>query len=263
MSTSSRTAGGLAGRAGRWSAAHPWRAIVLWVLFVVAATLAGASTGTQQLTTAEQLVGESAEAQRMLDDAGYVTPVAEFVLVQDPDGPNTGAQFDAAVADVVAAVDDTGHVSDVVSPLLPGAEAMRSTDGRSALVTFTMDGDAAEAAEHIEEVEAAVDEVAAAHPGLVVEQSGDASSSRALEETLGKDFERAHTLSIPLSLGILLLTFGASSRPSCRWPSPSPRSSLPSGSWGSPASCGRSTSRPPWSCCSSAWLSAWTTRCST
>jgi hypothetical protein len=38
---------------------------VLWLVFVVAATLAGAAAGTQQLSAAEQEVGESAEAQRL------------------------------------------------------------------------------------------------------------------------------------------------------------------------------------------------------
>jgi RND superfamily putative drug exporter len=209
MSRTTRTAGGVAGRAGQWSARHPWRAIVLWLVFVIGATLVGASVGTKQLSTAEQLVGESAEAQRLLDRAGYIAPAAEFVLVQAVDGPNKGRQFDGVLADVAAAVEGTGRVTDVASPLVPGAEGMRSADGRSALVTFSMKGDAKEAAEHVEQVEAAVDKVAAAHPELLVEQFGDASSARELQETLGEDFERAHTLSIPLSLGILLITFGA------------------------------------------------------
>ncbi len=211
MSSTSRTrtAGGIAGRAGGWSAAHPWRAIVLWFAFVAAATLVGSAAGMQELTTAEQLVGESAEAQRLLDDAGYAVPAGEFVLVQDPDGANTGSGFDTVLADVVAAVEGTGRVSDVTSPLLPGGDAMRSGDGHSGLVTFTMTGDRSDAAEHIDEVEAAVERVAASHPAFLVEQFGDASSSRELQDTLGEDFERAHTLSIPLSLGILLATFGA------------------------------------------------------
>jgi RND superfamily putative drug exporter len=209
MSSITRTAGGIAGRAGRCSAAHPWRAIVLWLLFVVGATVAGTAVGTQQLTTAEQLVGESAEAQRLLDRAGYTVPVGEFVLIHDDAGPNTGPRFDEVVAEVVEAVEGTGLVTDIASPLLPGAEALRSADGHSALVTFSMKGDLADATKTVSEVEIAVENVAAAHRGLCIEQFGDASSSRELQETLGKDFERAHTLSIPLSLGILLATFGA------------------------------------------------------
>ncbi len=209
MTHTSRGSGGIAGRAGRWSAAHPWRAILSWLALVAVATLLGTAVGTRQLTTAEGLVGESATAQRMLDEAGYAVPAGEFVLVQDADGPNSGPGFDAVLGDVVAAVEGTGLVTDIASPLLPGAAAMRSADGHSALVTFAIEGDRAEAAQHVEGIEAAVADVAAAHPGFLVEQFGDASSSRELQETLGEDFERAHTLSIPLSLGILLVTFGA------------------------------------------------------
>jgi RND superfamily putative drug exporter len=67
-------------------------------------------------------------------------------------------------------------------------------------VTFTIDADRARAAELVAAVEAAIDEAAQAHPGLLVEQFGDASSSRELQETLGEDFQRAHTLSVPLAL---------------------------------------------------------------
>jgi hypothetical protein len=42
---------------------------------------------------------------------------------------------------------------------------MRSSDGRSALVTFAMTGDRTEAVDRVDEVETAVAGVAAAHPG--------------------------------------------------------------------------------------------------
>ncbi len=34
MTHTSRGSGGIAGRAGRWSAAHPWRAILSWLALV-------------------------------------------------------------------------------------------------------------------------------------------------------------------------------------------------------------------------------------
>jgi putative drug exporter of the RND superfamily len=49
---------------GRWSARHPWRAIVLWLAFVVFAVAALAVTGSNQLQSGA--VGESARAERML-----------------------------------------------------------------------------------------------------------------------------------------------------------------------------------------------------
>ena len=38
---------------------------------------------------------------------------------------------------------------------------------------------------------------------------GDASASKAVDDTIGKDFSRAETISIPLTFGILLVAFGA------------------------------------------------------
>ncbi len=209
MPSTSRAPGGVAGRAGSWSARRPWLAILLWVTFVALSTLMGAAVGTQQLTGADQLVGESAAAERLLEDAGYEVPAAEYVLLQHPSGPNHGNAFDAAVRDVVLAVEGTRLAADIRSPLQPGGEALRSADRRSALITFAIEGERQKATEVIGQVEDAVADAAARHPELMIEQFGDASSSKALEETLGRDFERAHTLSIPLSLGILVVTFGA------------------------------------------------------
>src|SRR4029450_1284433 len=47
------------------------------------------------------------------------------------------------------------------------------------------------------------------HPELRVEQFGDASVNKALTETEGKDFQRAEKLSLPFTLLILAIAFGA------------------------------------------------------
>ena len=62
---------GIAGKAGRWSARHPWTAISLWVAFVAAAMLIGWAVGTKKLTEAESASGESGVAARTLDRAGF------------------------------------------------------------------------------------------------------------------------------------------------------------------------------------------------
>jgi putative drug exporter of the RND superfamily len=60
-----------------------------------------------------------------------------------------------------------------------------------------------------ERAQRAVTAVARAHPGFRVEQTGGASIDHAVEETVGEDFKRAELMSIPLTLGILLIAFGA------------------------------------------------------
>ncbi|MEE3920021.1 MMPL family transporter [Micromonospora sp. BRA006-A] len=48
-----------------------------------------------------------------------------------------------------------------------------------------------------------------AHPQLRVEQVGGPSIDKALDDTLGKDFKRAELLSLPVTLAILIIAFGA------------------------------------------------------
>jgi putative drug exporter of the RND superfamily len=84
-----------------------------------------------------------------------------------------------------------------------------SRDGQSALVLFSMNGKLETSYKRVKPVENAVAGIAAAHPALRVEEFGGASAQRALQDTLGKDFSRAESISIPLTLGILLLAFGA------------------------------------------------------
>ena len=58
-------------------------------------------------------------------------------------------------------------------------------------------------------IQAAVAAVADRHGDVRVEQFGGTSADVALGETLDEDFQRAELLSIPITLAVLLLTFGA------------------------------------------------------
>ena len=49
----------------------------------------------------------------------------------------------------------------------------------------------------------------AAYPDLRVEQVGVATVDEALEKTYGDDFERAERLSVPVTLAVLVVAFGA------------------------------------------------------
>ena len=48
-----------------------------------------------------------------------------------------------------------------------------------------------------------------AHPDLRIEQFGDASADKALSASLDDDFQRAEFLSLPITLLILIVAFGA------------------------------------------------------
>jgi RND superfamily putative drug exporter len=202
-----KPAGGVAARAGRWSARHPKTAILGWLAFVVIALVIGNLAGTKAPTTAQQYDGESRRAETMLADAGFAQAAGEMVLVQSRSGSTDDPGFRATVRDVERAVAAQPAVTNVTSPLDHPEQI--SKDGRSALVQFDMKGDPDKAADEIAPVMGAVDRVAGEHRGVTVAQFGSASAEKELNDTLGEDFKKAEMLSVPITLAILVVAFGA------------------------------------------------------
>ena len=194
--------GGIAARAGRWSAAHRKKAILGWLAFVILALFAGSAVGLNEPGPGADFDGESRKAEQVLADAGYRTPAGEMVLVQSKTKTATDPAFRDTVADVKRTVSRQAVVENVTGPQV-------SKDGRSALVQFDLRGAEEDALDKIEPVMATVDEVAARHEGVSVRQFGSASAEFEVEEAIGKDFKRAETLSLPLTAVILFVAFGA------------------------------------------------------
>jgi len=212
-----RRGGHLAARAARWSVRHRKLAVSGWLLVVVALIGIGSAIGTRTLKQEDWNLGEDAKAQQLLADHGFVDHDTENVLLQYPAAPAGGMAADqgvrSTVADVVARITATQKVTDVRAPIqVPGATAdqgLVSTDGRSVLVTFDLVGTLDDADSQVGPVVDAVQTAAQAHRGLSVEQFGQASADKALNSTVGKDFARAEYLSIPITIAILLVVFGA------------------------------------------------------
>lgn len=200
---------GFAEAAGRWSATHRWAAVLLWLAFTVVATFAGSAVTQQSPTPAELTNGEARHAERILEQAGLELPAHEVVLVRAAHEKAGSPAFTAAVTDVVRRLDATGKVRDVVSPLDPAARGAVSADGHAALVQFDMAGDAVKAKEEVQPVLDAVAAAAKAHPGIAVEQFGEASFAHKYEEKLHTDYSNAELVSFPVTLGILIVAFGA------------------------------------------------------
>jgi uncharacterized membrane protein YdfJ with MMPL/SSD domain len=201
--------GGIAARLGSWSARHRKKAVLGWLAVVVIALAAG-GVGSKKLSLTDLASGDSQQAQRALDKGGFEYPAAEQVLIQTRNGRTirtTAAR--RAANDVIDAVRETGRVEDVRSPFAAGNGGQISRDGRSAIVLFSMKGKFDTAEKRVEPVIEAVERVAKTQPELRIEQFGGASANKALEDTLGKDFRRAETSSIPLTLVILWIAFAA------------------------------------------------------
>jgi RND superfamily putative drug exporter len=79
----------------------------------------------------------------------------------------------------------------------------------SALVTFNVAGRPGNDDTAVVPALNAVAAVQAHHPGLKVEEAGGASVDRAIGSVTGNDFRKAEVTSIPVSLVLLLIVFGA------------------------------------------------------
>jgi uncharacterized membrane protein YdfJ with MMPL/SSD domain len=200
---------GIAARLGGWSAVHRKKAVLGWLVLVLIAIAAG-NVGSKKLSAADLTSGDSQKAERALEKAGFGRPATEQVLIRAPDG-GTIRTADArrAARNVIAAVKATGRVDSARSPYEPGNAGQISHDGRSALVLFTMKGERETGKDRVQPILDAVERVADSQPRFRIEQFGEASASKALDDSIGEDFKRAEASSIPLTFAILWLVFAA------------------------------------------------------
>ncbi|MGH8840106.1 MAG: MMPL family transporter [Jiangellaceae bacterium] len=193
-----------------WSARHRWTALLLWIAFVAAAIVGGGMVGSKEIDDGEETIGASAAADRALLDAEFGELASESVLVQNAGG----GQLDASAADTALAELNTALTG--LAGVAAVGEPVPSADGTSQLVEVSLvegtgtdeekDQAAADAARDVKEV---VTDLAAAHPDLRVEQVGDSTIGDALDQMYEDDFARAEFLSVPVTLAILLVVFGA------------------------------------------------------
>ncbi|MFF5080553.1 MMPL family transporter [Actinoplanes sp. NPDC000266] len=190
---------GIAARAALWSARHRTLAILGWIAFVIGVTVLAGQFQTVEATGADQGHGDSMKADQIIDGAGFPEqPAGEMVIVQN----RSSSDRAAAISDVTAALKKTANVVDV-------RPAITSPDGRSSLVTFGISGDPATASDRVAPALDTVASVQAKHPGLYIAEGGDASGDKLIGEDLDKGLHTLSLLSIPVTLGILLIAFGA------------------------------------------------------
>jgi uncharacterized membrane protein YdfJ with MMPL/SSD domain len=200
----------LAGRAGRWSANNWKKAFFGWLVFALAAFVVGTAVGHEDVSQADTASGEAARAQQMLRAAGFEEPARESVLVQSPRYTSDQPPFRAAVADVAQTLALQPDVTNIENPLLKEAGGGQiSRDRHSVLVQFDIRGSIDDAHSKIEPILGAVAQVQDRHPGFRIEEFGPASAQFELTKTIGEDFKRAEYLTLPVTLLILVLAFGA------------------------------------------------------
>ena len=86
---------------------------------------------------------------------------------------------------------------------------MLSEDRQSALLGWDLTGDPVDGAAKLPAMTTIVDDVQRAHSEVTLEQAGGITLEKAIDDKLSSDFQKAEHLSIPITLIILVLAFGA------------------------------------------------------
>jgi uncharacterized membrane protein YdfJ with MMPL/SSD domain len=191
----------LAACMGSWSAAHWKTATFGWLALVVLAFAVGGQIGTKQIDPNAKGPGESGRMDKILD-AGFKQPAGESVLVQNRSLQTGTPAFAAAVDDVVARLSKVAVVRNVRAPKIAG-------DRHAVLIDFDISGDKDTAADRLDPVLRNVDAAAKAHPSFFVGEFGAASAAKGVDTAFADDLKSAGALSIPLTLVILVVAFGA------------------------------------------------------
>ena len=208
------TAGGpkrstnVAARMGRWSASHKKTAIFGWLAFIAVAFLIGNAVGTKQLDPTRAGTGESGRADRVLLDQ-FKQGQGDQILLQSTTKTVDDPAFRAAITDVVRTVAGMKQVKKTESPLTADNQERISKDRHTALVALELrTSDVTKAMTLDKPVEKAIIAAAARHPGIAIEEFG-VNVETQLDGAVGKDFKKAGLFSLPVTLIVLVIAFGA------------------------------------------------------
>ena len=199
----------LAARMGRWSAGHWKTATFGWLALVVVAFAIGGIVGTKthrpEHVGAGRVRPHGPDPRRRLQAAGRRERPDPERLAEDERSRLRGRDRGRRRTEV-SCLDVVQHVR---SPLDPANAGQIAKSGHAALVEFEIRGDPDKAVDKIGAVLDRVDEVQQAHPQLFIGEFGDASAENAVVTAYGDDLAKAGLLSLPVTLIILVLAFGA------------------------------------------------------
>jgi len=198
-------------RVAGWSARHRKTTVFGWLLLVALVFVAGQAMGTKTLPVYD--AGQSGQAEHILNQVApaQYDSYSEAVLIQamtpdatfaaDPGMRQAASQLTARLASLPQSA------TAIRSPLSAGGQSLVSKDGRSALVTFTVPGNVKDVDQAATADQRVVAAVQARYPDLRIAESGDASIAQAINNSL--NFRQAEATSVPITLILLLVVFGA------------------------------------------------------
>ena len=186
----------------RWSARHPWRAIVGWLVFVALCLGVGSAVGTNSAKTADYRVGEAGRAEALAAEGHLERRSTEQVLISARSGALDRAAAQAAAKDLTARMERLPDVAGVADPML-------SDDRAILMVEVTLKGEERDAKD---KVDALVEQTAAVqrgHPGLLLQETGSPSISKGVDGQRSDDLALSEAITLPVTLITLLVVFGS------------------------------------------------------
>jgi uncharacterized membrane protein YdfJ with MMPL/SSD domain len=197
----------LAARMGHWSARHRKTAIFGWLAITIALFAVSVASPMKQIVYETSGPGESGRADTILYE-DFEQPAGESVLIQSRTLKASNPAFQAAVKDVIAGVSTLDAVAKVESPYDPANTGQIAEDKKSVLVALEIRGDPDDAADKIDPVVDRVAELQKTHPAFTIGSTGE-STGKAVEDAFFDDLKKAGLYSVPLTLIILIVAFGA------------------------------------------------------
>jgi putative drug exporter of the RND superfamily len=195
----------------QWCAEHRWRTLFAGLL-VLAGAVVLLGGGLRTTAPADQLVGDSRDAVKISEGADFGDHPTETVVVTRMSGAFAAAESGPLGAELRRAYVGLPGVATVGEPT-------PSPDGRTVILAVGLDAVSESAAvpgsagkrpgEVVGPMLAATKRLAATHPDLRIGQVGPGSIDTEVGRQLDADFRRAELVSLPVTLGVLLVAFGA------------------------------------------------------
>lgn len=179
-----------------------WRATAGWFLFVALCLGAGLALGSSPATTEDFWVGEAGRAEAMATEGGLQREPTEHVIIHAESGRLDPAEARAAARDITARMEALPEVARVGDPV-------SSRDGAMLRVPVVLNGPELEGKKNVVPLLEQTRKVAAAHPGLVVEETGSPAISKGVNDQRGKDLALSERITLPVTLVTLLVVFGS------------------------------------------------------
>ncbi|MFL5711044.1 MAG: MMPL family transporter [Chloroflexota bacterium] len=203
----SATRPNLAARMARWSAHNRKKAIFGWLALAIALFAISIVSPAKLIIMETSGPGESGRADTILYD-DFRQPAGESVLIQSKTLTADSPEFQAGVQAVIAKLSKLDEVAKVESPFDKQNDGLISDDKHSALVGVEIRGPSDDAADKVDSIVAGVAQTQKAYPGLTIGSFGE-STEKAVQAAFFDDLKKAGLYSVPLTLIILLVAFGA------------------------------------------------------